>query len=98
MRAGRLISAVVTKPGPTAKERSSRYAARIELNISLSAANGSSSSMSRILDLMSQSTVVSYPQVLEQLSSENSEKAKYSQVNVILIQWLKQVMSLVYAH
>jgi hypothetical protein len=47
------------------------------LNISLSAANGSSSSMSRILDSMSQSelTGVSYPQVIQQLSPENSEKA-----------------------
>ena len=42
--------------------------------------------MSRILDSMSQSTVVSYPQVLEQLSTENSDKAKDSQVAVILSQ------------
>jgi hypothetical protein len=33
---------------------------------------------------MSQSTVVSYPQVLGQLSTESSEEAKDSQVNAIL--------------
>ena len=54
--------------------------------------------MSQILDSMSQSAVVSYPQVLQQLSTESSEKAKDSQVSVILSQGLKQVMSLVIAH
>jgi hypothetical protein len=54
--------------------------------------------MSQILDSMSQSTVVSYPQVIQQLSPENSEKASDSQVSVILSQGLKQVMSLVIAH
>jgi hypothetical protein len=39
---------------------------------------------------MSQSTVVSYPQVIQQLSPENSEKASDSQVSVILSQGLKQ--------
>ncbi len=48
--------------------------------------------MSRILDSMSQSTVVSYPQVIQQLSPENSEKAKDSQVSVILSQGLKQTL------
>jgi len=42
---------------------------------------------------MSQSTVVSYPQVIQQLSPENSEKASDSQVSVILSQGLKQVLS-----
>ena len=54
--------------------------------------------MSQILDSMSQPAVVSYPQVLQQLSTENSEEAKDSQVNVILSQGLKQVLSLVIAH
>jgi len=49
--------------------------------------------MSQILDSMSQSTVVSYPQVIQQLSPENSEKASDSQVSVILSQGLKQVLS-----
>ena len=49
--------------------------------------------MSRILDSMSQSTVVSYPQVIQQLSPENSEKASDSQVSVILSQGLKQVLN-----
>jgi hypothetical protein len=44
---------------------------------------------------MSQSTVVSYPQVIlvQQLSPENSEKAQDSQVTVIPSQGLKQVMT-----
>jgi hypothetical protein len=42
---------------------------------------------------MSQSTVVSYPQVIQQLSPENSEKASDSQVSVILSQGLKQVLN-----
>ena len=46
--------------------------------------------MSQILDSMSQSAVVSYPQVLQQLSTESSEEAKDSQVSVILSQGLKQ--------
>ena len=50
--------------------------------------------MSRILDSMSQSTVVSGPQVKQQLSPGNSEKARYSQVTVILSHGLKQVMTL----
>ena len=45
--------------------------------------------MSQILDSMSQSAVVSYPQVLQQLSTESSEKAKDSQVNAILSQGLE---------
>ena len=49
--------------------------------------------MSQILDSMSQSTVVSYPQVIQQQSPENSEKASDSQVSVILSQGLKQVLS-----
>ena len=49
--------------------------------------------MSQILDSMSQSAVVSYPQVLQQLSTESSEKAKDSQVNAILSQGLKQVLN-----
>ena len=49
--------------------------------------------MSQILDSMSQSAVVSYPQVLQQLSTESSEEAKDSQVSVILSQGLKQVLS-----
>ena len=49
--------------------------------------------MSQILDSMSQSAVVSYPQVLQQLSTESSEKAKDSQVNAILSQGLKHVLS-----
>jgi hypothetical protein len=49
--------------------------------------------MSRILDSMSQSTVVSYPQVIQQLSPENSEKAQDSQVTMIHSQGLKQVMT-----
>ena len=49
--------------------------------------------MSQILDSMSQSAVVSYPQVLQQLSTESSEEAKDSQVNAILSQGLKQVLS-----
>jgi len=46
---------------------------------------------------MSQSTVASYPQVIQQLSPENSEKAHVSQVTVILSHGLKQVMGLVSA-
>ena len=42
---------------------------------------------------MSQSAVVSYPQVLQQLSTESSEEAKDSQVNAILSQGLKQVLN-----
>ena len=49
--------------------------------------------MSQILDSMSQSAVVSYPQVLQQLSTESSEEAKDSQVNAILSQGLKQVLN-----
>ena len=49
--------------------------------------------MSQILDLMPLSAVVSYPQVLQQLSTESGEKAKDSQVNVILSQGLKQVIA-----
>ena len=48
--------------------------------------------MSQILDSMSQSAVVSYPQVLQQLSTESSEEAKDSQVNAILSQGLKHVV------
>ena len=59
------------------------------LNISLSAANGSSSSISHVLDSMSPSAVVSYPQVLQQLSTESSEEAKDSQVHAILSPGLK---------
>jgi hypothetical protein len=70
-----LISAVVTKPGPTAKERCYRYIAQI---ISLSAANGSRSSMPQILDSMSQSTVVSYPQVIQQLIELEAEPRRCS--------------------
>ncbi len=42
---------------------------------------------------MSLSAVVSYPQVLQQLSTESSEKAKDSQVNAILSQGLRQVLN-----
>ncbi len=38
--------------------------------------------------------VVSYPQVMQQLSQGNSEKAHYSQVTVIHSHGLKQVMTL----
>ena len=54
---------------------------------------GRSSSMSRILDSMPQSTVVSYSQMVQQLSQESSEKAHDSQVTVILSLWLKQVIA-----
>ena len=40
--------------------------------------------MSRILDSMPQSTVVSYSQMVQQLSQESSEKAHASQVTAIL--------------
>ncbi len=49
--------------------------------------------MSQILDSMSQSTVVSRPQVIQQLSQEISEKVQDSQVTAILSQGLKQVMT-----
>ena len=54
--------------------------------------------MSQILDSMSQSAVVSYPQVLQQLSTESSEEAKDSQVNAILSQGLKQSAHRAWAH
>jgi len=38
--------------------------------------------------------VASYPQVMQQLSQGNSEKARYSQVTVIHSHGLKQVMTL----
>ena len=72
-------------------ERCCRYDVAIEY--SLSAANGSSSSMSRILDSMSQSTVVSSPPVTHQQSSRNSEKAPSGHVTVTLSHGLKQVMT-----
>ena len=46
--------------------------------------------MSQILDLMPQSTVVSYSQMVQQLTHESSEKAHDSQVTVILSLWAKQ--------
>jgi hypothetical protein len=49
--------------------------------------------MPRILDWMSQSTVVSGPQVMRQLSSESSDKARHSQVNAILRYELKTLLS-----
>ena len=42
---------------------------------------------------MSLSADVSYPQVLQQLSTEKSQEAKDSQVNAILSQGLKQVLN-----
>jgi hypothetical protein len=50
--------------------------------------------MSRILALVSQSTVVSGQQAMQQLSPGNSEKASYTQVTVTLSHGLKQVMTL----
>ena len=67
---------------------------------SLSAANGSSSSTSQILDSNSfdvsintiqQLSVMLKPEVIQQLSPEKSEKAHVSQVTVILSYVLKQV-------
>ena len=52
--------------------------------------------MSRNLDSMSQSRVVSYPQVLEQLSTGSSERAKDSQVAGILSQGCKRVQLLIF--
>ncbi len=49
--------------------------------------------MSRILDSMSQSTAVSYSQMVQQLSQESSEKAHDSQVTVILSLTAKQVIA-----
>jgi hypothetical protein len=57
----------------------------LRLHTSLSAANGSSSSrMSRILDSVSQPTVVRGPRAMRQPSSESSDKARCIQVKAIL--------------
>jgi hypothetical protein len=71
------LTALITVYG---HQRQNREMLSLQLNISLSAANGSSSSMSQILDSVSQPTVVSGPQAMRQLSLESTiAKARYSE-------------------